>query len=188
MKSRDKKQGFEESTHELKGQIESLRIGSRNDDGRGGPRAMSIDGRHAAMSLLLVEDNPADVRLMQEALRTSRAKYRLFVVNDGEDAMLFLRRGDNYADMPVPDVILLDLNLPRKDGRAVLSEVKHDEKLKHIPIVVLTTSESIDDIARCYKDHANCYLTKPLSLDKFDEIVRLIETFWFMTVQLPRMA
>jgi CheY-like chemotaxis protein len=149
---------------------------------------MIIDQGHAAMSLLLVEDNPADVRLMQEALKASKTKYRFFVANDGEDAMAFLHHRDNYADMPVPDVILLDLNLPRKDGREVLSEIKHDEKLKYIPILVLTTSESIDDIIRCYRDHANCYLTKPLSLDKFDEIVRLIEAFWFMTVQLPRMA
>jgi len=149
---------------------------------------MIIDQGHAAMSLLLVEDNPADVRLMQEALKTSRARYRFLVVNDGEDAMTFLRRSDNYADMPVPDVILLDLNLPRKDGREVLSEVKRDEKLRHIPIIVLTMSESSDDIIRCYVDHANCFITKPIDLDKFDEIVRLIETFWFMTVKLPRKA
>jgi CheY-like chemotaxis protein len=149
---------------------------------------MIIDQGHATMSLLLVEDNPADVRLMQEALRTSKTKYRFFVANDGEDAMAFLHHRDNYADMPVPDVILLDLNLPRKDGREVLREVKQDGKLKHIPIVVLTTSESIDDISKCYMNHANCYITKPLDFDKFDEIVRLIEAFWFMTVQLPKMA
>jgi len=146
---------------------------------------MSIDEEHGPISILLVEDNPADVRLMQEALKPSKTKFRSFVAQDGAEAMLFLHRGNNYTDKPVPDIIILDLNLPQKDGREVLSEIKQDEKLKHIPVIVLTTSKSIDDINRCYRDHANCYITKPIDLDKFDEIVRLIEMFWFKTVMLP---
>ena len=149
---------------------------------------MDIDEEHGPISLLLVEDNPADVRLMQEALKQTKTKLRSFVVKDGAEAMLFLHHGNKYTDSPVPDIIILDLNLPQKDGREVLSEIKRDEKLKHIPVIVLTMSKSTDDINRCYNDHANCYLTKPIELDKFDEIVRLIETFWFMTVRLPRSA
>jgi CheY-like chemotaxis protein len=143
---------------------------------------------HGPISILLVEDNPADVRLMQEVLKPSKTKFRSFVVKDGAEAMLFLHRSNNYSDKPVPDIIILDLNLPQKDGREVLSEIKQDEKLKHIPVIVLTTSSSIDDINRCYRDHANCYITKPIDLERFDEIVKLIEMFWFMTVMLPRNA
>ena len=147
---------------------------------------MTIDATYGAINVLLVEDNPADIRLLEEALKSSNIRYRFNVAMDGEQAMSYLRRPPAESGLPVPDLIILDLNLPRKDGREVLSEVKQDERLKHIPVVVLTTSESSDDIVRCYRDHANCYLTKPLNLDKFDELVRLIEMFWFITVKLPK--
>jgi CheY-like chemotaxis protein len=147
---------------------------------------MTIDATYGAINVLLVEDNPADIRLLEEALKSSKIRYRFNVAMDGEQAMNYLRRPSAESGLPVPDLIILDLNLPRKDGREVLSEVKQDERLKHIPVVVLTTSESSDDIVRCYRDHANCYLTKPLNLDKFDELVRLIEMFWFITAKLPK--
>jgi CheY-like chemotaxis protein len=147
---------------------------------------MTIDATYGAINVLLVEDNPADIRLLEEALKSSNIRYRFNVAMDGEQAMNYLRRPAAESGQPVPDLIILDLNLPRKDGREVLSEVKQDERLKHIPVVVLTTSESSDDIIRCYRDHANCYLTKPLNLDKFDELVRLIEMFWFITAKLPK--
>ena len=135
---------------------------------------------------LLVEDNPADVRLLREVLKGSNVRCRLHVVGDGEEAMEFLQRRGKYNDAPTPDIILLDLNLPKKDGREVLGEVKKDIGLRFIPIIVLTTSQARDDIVRCYNDHANCYITKPLGFDQFDALVKLIEEFWLRTVKLPR--
>jgi chemotaxis family two-component system response regulator Rcp1 len=136
--------------------------------------------------ILLVEDNPGDVRLTLEALKENRLRNNLHVVEDGVDAMAFLRQEGQYADAPTPDLILLDLNLPKKDGREVLAEVKDDEELKRIPIVILTTSQAEEDVLRTYNLHANCYVTKPVDLDQFVKIVRCIEEFWLTIVKLPR--
>ena len=137
------------------------------------------------VEILLVEDNPGDVRLTQEALKDGKIQNNLNVVSDGEEAMRYLRREPPYEECSLPDLILLDLNLPRKDGREVLADVKKDESLKRIPVVVLTTSEAEEDILRTYDLHANCYVTKPVELDQFIKIVHTIETFWFNIVQLP---
>ena len=136
--------------------------------------------------VLLVEDNPGDVRLTLEALKEGNVLNRVSVVPDGVEAMAFLRRQGPYADAPRPNLILLDLNLPKKDGREVLAEIKADPDLKRIPIVILTTSQAEEDIARTYDLHANCYVTKPVDLDKFLEVVRSIEDFWLAFVQLPQ--
>jgi CheY-like chemotaxis protein len=135
--------------------------------------------------VLLVEDNPADARLTLEALRESKMLNRLHHVKDGIEALQFLRREGSYHDAPTPDVMLLDLNLPRKDGRQVLSEMKQDPKLCLIPVVVLTTSEAERDILKSYELHANCYITKPVDLEKFIYIVQTIEAFWLAVVTLP---
>jgi len=135
--------------------------------------------------VLLVEDNPADARLTREALGESKMLNKLHHVKDGIEALQFLRREGAYPDAPTPDVILLDLNLPRKDGRQVLSEMKQDPELRLIPVVVLTTSEAERDILKSYELHANCYITKPVDLDKFIYIVRTIEAFWLAVVTLP---
>lgn len=148
---------------------------------------MISDNGHR-VEILLVEDNPGDVRLTQEALKDGKIANHLNVVSDGEEAMAFLRRESPYESSPKPDLILLDLNLPRKDGREVLAEVKRDEALKRIPVVVLTTSEAEEDILRTYDLHANCYVTKPVDLDQFIKIVHTIEAFWFNIVQLPNRA
>jgi chemotaxis family two-component system response regulator Rcp1 len=137
------------------------------------------------IEILLVEDNPGDVDLAREGLQEGKVRNNLHVVEDGEEAMAFLRRQGKYANAVRPDVILLDLNLPRKDGREVLAEVKADDILKHIPVVVLTTSRSEEDILKSYKLHANCYITKPLNFQRFIEVVRSIENFWFTIVSLP---
>jgi CheY-like chemotaxis protein len=136
--------------------------------------------------VLLVEDNPADARLTIEALSEGRVLNHLHHVTDGVEALQFLRREPPWTEAPTPDVILLDLNMPRKDGREVLSELKADPALRLIPVVVLTTSEAESDILRSYELHANCYVTKPVDLDKFIEIVRTIEAFWLAIVKLPR--
>jgi len=136
--------------------------------------------------VLLVEDNPGDARLTLEALKDGKVLNRVSVVPDGVEAMAFLRRQGPYADVPRPNLILLDLNLPKKDGREVLAEIKADPDLKRIPIVILTTSQAEEDIARTYDLHANCYVTKPVDLDKFLEVVRSIEDFWLAFVQLPQ--
>ncbi len=136
--------------------------------------------------VLLVEDNPGDARLTLEALKEGKVLNRVSVVPDGVEAMAFLRREGPYADAPRPNLILLDLNLPKKDGREVLAEVKVDPDLKRIPVVILTTSRAEEDIARTYDLHANCYVTKPVDLDKFLEVVRSIEDFWLAIVQLPQ--
>jgi two-component system, chemotaxis family, response regulator Rcp1 len=138
------------------------------------------------VEVLLVEDNPGDVRLTMEALKDGKMSNRLSVVGDGEDALAFLRRQGKYADAPRPDLILLDLNLPRKDGREVLTEIKADEALRRIPVVVLTTSSAERDIFKTYELHANCYITKPVDFDQFITVVRSIEDFWFTIVRLPR--
>jgi two-component system response regulator len=134
---------------------------------------------------LLIEDSEPDVRLTMEALREAKVKNRLWVVEDGVEAMAFLRQQNGHADAPRPDLILLDLNLPRKDGREVLREIKADESLKRIPVVVLTTSRSEEDVLRAYELHANCYITKPVDFNRFMEVVRSIENFWLTVVKLP---
>ena len=135
--------------------------------------------------ILLVEDNPSDVRLTQEAMRESKMQNRLNVVGDGEEALRYLRREGEYAEASKPDLILLDLNLPKKDGREVLQEIKAIEDLRRIPVVVLTTSKAEEDICRTYDLHANCFITKPMDLDKFIQVVRQIEDFWLTIVSLP---
>jgi len=136
------------------------------------------------VKILLVEDDPGDVRLTQEALIGGKLDVKLYSVRDGEEAMIFLRRQGKYADVPEPDLILLDLNMPKKDGREVLAEIKADDKLKHIPIVILTASESEADIEKCYNLHANCYVTKPIDLDLCSSVVQSIEDFWFTVAKL----
>ncbi len=135
--------------------------------------------------ILLVEDNPADVRLTMEAMRESKMANRVTAVGDGEEALEYLQRRGQYAEAARPDLILLDLNLPRKDGREVLQEIKAIDELRRIPVVVLTTSKAEEDICRTYDLHANCYITKPMDLDKFIEVVRQIEDFWLTIVSLP---
>ncbi len=138
------------------------------------------------IQILLVEDNPGDVRLTQESLHDSKIKNLLHVVMDGVEAIAFLRQEGQYADAPRPDVVLLDLNLPKKSGHEVLTEVKNDPNLKTIPIVILTTSDAEEDILESYENHANCYITKPVDLEQFIKIVETIEDFWFTIVKLPK--
>ncbi|MBM3155283.1 MAG: response regulator [Chloroflexi bacterium] len=135
--------------------------------------------------ILLVEDNPGDVRLTQEALKDAKVLNHLHVAMDGIEALEFLRRQGKYAKAVRPDLILLDLNLPRKDGREVLAEIKEDADLKRIPVVILTVSKAEEDIIKTYNLHANCYITKPVDLDRFIEVVRAIENFWLVLVKLP---
>ena len=137
------------------------------------------------IDILLVEDNPGDVRLTVEALKEARVLNVLSVARDGVDALDFLRQEGSHADAPRPDLILLDLNLPKKDGREVLAEIKADESLKRIPVVVLTTSRAEQDIVKSYDLHANCYITKPVDLEQFIEVVQSIEDFWLTIVKLP---
>jgi chemotaxis family two-component system response regulator Rcp1 len=137
------------------------------------------------IEILLVEDNPGDAELTAEALRNGKVYNQMDVVEDGEAALAFLRHEEQYADVPRPDVVLLDLNLPRKDGREVLAEIKADEELKQIPVIILTTSEAEEDILRAYNLAVNCYITKPVDLDQFIKVVKAIEDFWFTVVKLP---
>jgi CheY-like chemotaxis protein len=137
------------------------------------------------VEILLVEDNPGDVRLTQEALREGKVRNHLAVASDGVEAIAYLRKEGEHAGAVRPDLILLDLNLPRKDGREVLAEIKGDPTLRHIPVVVLTSSQAEEDIARAYHLHANCYVTKPVDLDQFIRVVESIEDFWFTIVKLP---
>lgn len=137
------------------------------------------------VEILIVEDNPGDVRLMQEAMRDSKVLNQIHVVEDGVAAMAYLHREGEYDDAPCPDLILLDLNLPMKDGREVLEEIKEDTELRRIPVVILTTSGAEDDILRTYNHYANCYITKPIDLQKFIKVVRAIENFWLTIVKLP---
>ena len=149
---------------------------------------MKKDGMAAArvVEILLVEDNEGDVRLTREALKEGRIRNRLSVVPDGEQALAFLRREGVHADAPRPDLILLDLNLPKYDGRQLLEQIKSDADLCHIPIVVLTTSSAEEDILRSYKLHANAYVTKPVDLDQFIAAIRQIDEFFVQVVRLPR--
>ena len=137
------------------------------------------------IDILLVEDSNADARLAQEALRSSKIRNVLHRVADGEEAMAFLHREGRYADAPRPGLILLDLNLPKKDGREVLAEIKGDENLKRIPVVILTISSDEEDVLKTYNLHANCYITKPIDLGQFVKMVRSIEDFWLTIVRLP---
>lgn len=137
------------------------------------------------IEILLVEDNPGDVRLTKEGLKEGKIKNNLHVVMDGVEALSFLHKKEEYVDAPRPDIILLDLNLPKKDGREVLSEIKDDDRLKSIPVVVLTTSKAEEDIAKSYDLHTNCYITKPVDFNQFIRVVRIIEDFWFTVVKLP---
>jgi chemotaxis family two-component system response regulator Rcp1 len=145
---------------------------------------MMIDPR--PIHILLVEDNAADVRLTKEALHEGKVRNSLTIARDGAEAMRILRREGEHADAARPDLVLLDLNLPRKDGREVLAEIKADEELKRIPVVVLTTSSAEVDILNSYSLHANCYITKPVDLEQFVNVVRSIDDFWLTVVRLPQ--
>jgi chemotaxis family two-component system response regulator Rcp1 len=148
---------------------------------------MELIGKDAApIEVLLVEDSPGDVRLTQEAFRDAKVHINLHVASDGAEAMAFLERQGKYANAPRPDLILLDLNLPKKDGREVLAELKESPDLKSIPVVILTTSASETDIQGSYQHHANCYITKPVDLEGFLKVVSSIDSFWLSVVQLPR--
>lgn len=146
---------------------------------------MSADNTSTSVEILLVEDNPGDARLARQGLRQCRFPNNLHIVEDGVKAMAFLHHEGEYAMVPRPDLILLDLNMPRKDGLEVLREIKQDEHLKKIPVVILTTSKAAEDIDKSYSLHANCYVSKPLDLLQFLDVVRSIEDFWFGTVKLP---
>jgi CheY-like chemotaxis protein len=144
--------------------------------------------RHAPLKpieILLVEDNPGDVELTREVLQDAKVRNRLHVVTDGVQALAFLRREGSYAQFCTPDLILLDLNLPRKDGREVLAEIKADPLLRRIPVVVLTTSEAEQDVLETYELHASCYVTKPVDLHQFIQVVKSIQEFWLTVVKLP---
>jgi chemotaxis family two-component system response regulator Rcp1 len=138
------------------------------------------------IEILLVEDNPGDVRLTKEVLMEGKVRNNLQTVGDGVEAMAFLRKENNYAEAPRPDLILLDLNLPKKDGREVLQEIKADHQLRTIPVMVLTTSAADEDILRSYDLSANCYITKPVDLYQFIKVIRSIEAFWLTIVSLPK--
>ena len=146
---------------------------------------MGVGIMNGAAEILLVEDNPGDVRLTREALKEGKILNHVSVVGDGVEALAFLRREDKYANAVRPDLILLDLNLPKKDGREVLAEIKADAGLKKIPVVILTTSAAEQDVLKTYDLHANCYITKPVDLEQFIKIVQLIEDFWFTIARLP---
>ena len=137
------------------------------------------------IEILLIEDNPGDARLAKEALKDSKLMNTLNIVEDGVEAMNFLHQTGKYSKMPRPDLIILDLNLPKKDGREVLAEIKTDDDLKRIPVVILTISKAEEDILKSYNLHANCFITKPLDLDQFMKVVKSIEDFWLTIVKLP---
>ena len=144
-----------------------------------------MSGYNGCIQVLLVEDNPGDVRLTKEALKEGKLLNQLTVVGDGVEALSFLRKEGIYANALQPELILLDLNLPKKDGREVLAEIKADPNLRRIPVVVLTTSSSEEDILKIYDLHANCYITKPVDLEQFMGVVKSIEDFWVSVVKLP---
>jgi two-component system, chemotaxis family, response regulator Rcp1 len=139
------------------------------------------------VNILLVEDNPGDIRLTKEVLKEGKIKNNLSVVMDGEEAILFLKKQGQYKDAITPDIILLDLNLPKKDGREVLEDIKSDPELMMIPVIVLTTSSAERDIANPYAQHANCYITKPVDFNQFIKVVKSIENFWLSVVKLPKL-
>jgi len=138
------------------------------------------------ITILLIEDNPADVRLTCEVFKEGKIRNNLYIVEDGVEAINFLKHKEKYHDVPRPDLILLDLNLPRKDGRQVLEEIKSDKSLSLIPVMVLTTSRAEEDIMRTYDLHANCYITKPFDFEQFIAIARSIDNFWFSIVRMPK--
>jgi len=146
---------------------------------------MNIKPPGRPVEILLIEDNPGDVRLTEEAFKEGKVLNRLSVVGDGVEALEFLRRKNKYAHAPRPDIIMLDLNLPKKDGREVLAVIKGDEKLRRIPVIVLTTSQAEQDILKVYDLNANCYISKPVGFDSFINVVRSIENFWLTIVMLP---
>ena len=146
---------------------------------------MSNANRGEPIEILLVEDSPDDAELTIEALRDGRVRNRITHVEDGVEAMEFLRREGKFSGAPRPDLILLDLNLPRKSGREVLTDIKTDDALKHIPVVVMTSSDDDADVLEAYRRHVNCYVTKPVDLDQFIKVVKSIENFWFSVVKLP---
>ncbi len=146
---------------------------------------MSDPAGTRSIEILLVEDNPGDVRLLTETFREGKVHNRISVVEDGVEALAFLRRQGKYDTAPRPDLILLDLSLPRKNGHEVLAEVKHDPDLKRIPVCVITSSEAERDILDAYNNHVNCYLTKPVRLEQFIGVVRSVENFWLSLVKLP---
>ncbi len=146
---------------------------------------MTVKTEVKVVDILLVEDNPGDRRLTVEALKEAKIRNALYEVENGVEAMAFLRKQGKYGAAPRPDLILLDLNLPKMDGREVLREIKEDVHLKSIPVVILTTSEAEEDIIKTYESHANCYITKPVDLEQFINVVKSIENFWLTIVQLP---
>ncbi len=137
------------------------------------------------IDILVVEDNPGDARLIKEVLNEQKIFNSLFIVNDGVEAMNFLLKKGKYKDSPRPDLVILDLNLPRKDGREVLADIKANDDLKRIPVVIMTISQAEADILKSYNLHANCYITKPIDLDQFVKVIKSIEDFWFSIVKLP---
>lgn len=137
------------------------------------------------IEILLVEDNPGDVRLTMEAFKDGKVQNKLHIAKDGMEATAFLHREGKYADAPRPDLILLDLHLPKKDGYEVLAEIKEDPELKQIPVVILTSSKAEEDVLKTYNLHANCYITKPIDLEQFIMVVKSIRDFWFTIVKLP---
>jgi CheY-like chemotaxis protein len=143
------------------------------------------DTLSAPIEILLVEDNPGDIRLTQEVLKEGKVHNTLSIVENGVQAISFLRKESEYQDAPTPDLILLDLNLPKKDGREVLLDIKNDPELKKIPVVVLTTSQSEEDILKVYDLNANCYISKPVDFGEFIDVVKSIENFWLSIVKLP---
>ncbi len=147
---------------------------------------MSNHSNGRLVEILLVEDNPGDVRLTKEAMKEGKIRNNLSVASDGVEAMAFLRREGKYADAPRPDVVMLDLNLPKKDGRSVLKEIKEDPNLRRIPVVILTSSKADEDVLNSYDLHANCFVTKPGDLEQFIDVVRSVEGFWLQIVKLPK--
>lgn len=146
---------------------------------------MTVQAELRAIEILMVEDSPIDVLMAREALQQAKVLNNLSVTENGVEALAFLRRENQYAGAPRPDLILLDLNMPRKDGREVLQELKADPDLKYIPVVVLTTSKAEEDIVKSYGLHANCYITKPVDFERFVAVVQTIQDFWFTVVTLP---
>ena len=146
---------------------------------------MKFSKKIRPVEILLVEDNPGDIRLTKEAMKEAKIINNLNVVEDGVEALAFLRKKGKFKDVNRPDIILLDLNLPKKNGREVLAEIKQDINLKLIPVVILTVSKAEEDVIRSYKLHANCFITKPVDMDQFIKVVKSLENFWFSIVKLP---
>jgi chemotaxis family two-component system response regulator Rcp1 len=146
---------------------------------------MNASNKTKPVDILLVEDNPGDIRLTQEAFKDGKIQNKLSVVTDGEEAILYLKKQGRYKNVDTPDLILLDLNLPKKDGREVLAEIKNDPEIKCIPVIILTTSSAQQDILNTYSHHANCYINKPVDFNRFIDVIRTIENFWLTVVKLP---